>query len=159
MKKRFALLLVLVLCCLALPALADNVCKFDKTVTTLFEGDTLQTVLLLEGDPAEGTVTYSSNAEKRAVVDDHGVVSGIAKGNVTITATVKTEKKTYKATIALKVLRKVEEITVDERGLNLFSSLDPLISPLLITDADDAASAIIQPAQPEEEQAMMTSFS
>ena len=99
MKKRFALLLVLVLCCLALPALADNVCKFDKTVTTLFEGDTLQTVLLLEGDPAEGTVTYSSNAEKRAVVDDHGVVSGIAKGNVTITATVKTEKKTYKATI------------------------------------------------------------
>ena len=155
MKKRFALLLVLVLCCLALPALADNVCKFDKTVTTLFEGDTLQTVLLLEGDPAEGTVTYSSNAEKRAVVDDHGVVSGIAKGNVTITATVKTEKKTYKATIALKVLRKVEEITVDERGLNLFSSQDPLISPLLITDADDAASAIIQPAQPEEEQILV----
>ena len=157
MKKRFVALLILALCCLALPALADNVCKFDKSVTTLFEGETLQTQLLLEGDPATGTVTYSTNAAKRAVVDDNGLVTGVTKGSVTITATVKTEKKTYKTTIALNVLRKVEEITVTEEGLNLFSSDDLLISPLLITDEAEAATdtgviqpAVIQPAEAEQ---------
>lgn len=141
MKKRI-LVLVLALCCLALPALAENVCKFDRTVTTLFEGETLQTVLNLEGDPAAGTVTYSSNSEKTAVVDENGLVTGVNKGNVTITAQVKTEKRTFKATIALKVLRKVTDIEVTEDKLNLFSSDDGLITPLL--NADE------QPEQPDQ---------
>ena len=117
MKKRsiLILLLTLALVCLALPAQAeDNKCAFDKTVTTLFEGDTLQTSLLLAGDPASGTVSYASSAAKVATVDDSGLVTGLSKGSVTITATVKTEKRTFKATIALKVLRKVESISVTE---------------------------------------------
>lgn len=132
MKNRFTLLLVLVLCCLALPAqAAQNVCKFDRTVTTLFEGDTLQTILNLEGDPASGTVTYSSNATHNAVVDENGLVTGVSKGYATITAQVKTEKRTYKATIQLNVLRRVEEITVKEDKLPVFLPTDPEVKDLL----------------------------
>lgn len=141
MMLKKILLVALALCCLAVPALADNVCKFDRTVTTLFEGETLQTSLLLEGDPAAGEVTYSSNAEKTALVDENGLVTGVNKGNVTITAQVKTEKRTFKATIPLKVLRKVTTIEVTEGKLNLLSTDDPLVTPLLNADT--------LPAQPE----------
>ena len=133
MKKRsfLILLLTLALVCLALPAQAeDNKCAFDKTVTTLFEGDTLQTSLLLAGDPASGTVSYASSAAKVATVDDSGLVTGLSKGSVTITATVKTEKRTFKATIALKVLRRVESISVTENKLTVFQSTDSEVAHL-----------------------------
>lgn len=131
MKKKMAFILVLLLCCITLPALADNVCKFDRSVTTLFEGETLQTALILSGTPESGDVTYSSGAESIATVDANGLVTGLKKGSVTITARVKTEKSTFKATIQLKVLRKVETIQVKENRLNLLSSADPLVAPLL----------------------------
>ena len=133
MKKRsiLILLLTLALVCLALPAQAeDSKCAFDKTVTTLFEGDTLQTSLLLAGDPASGTVSYASSAAKVATVDDSGLVTGLSKGSVTITATVKTEKRTFKATIALKVLRRVESIAVTENKLTVFQSADSEVAHL-----------------------------
>ena len=133
MKKRSILILLLTLAmlCLALPAQAeDNKCAFDKAVTTLFEGDTLRPSLLLAGEPATGTVSYASSATKVATVDDSGLVTGLSKGNVTITATVKTEKRTYKATIALKVLRKVESISVTENKLTVFQSTDSEVAHL-----------------------------
>ena len=131
-KRSFLiLLLTLVLVCLALPAQAeDNKCAFDKTVTTLFEGDTLQTSLLLAGDPALGTVSYASSAAKVATVDDSGLVTGLSKGSVTITATVKTEKRTFKATISLKVLRRVESIAVTGNKLTVFQSTDSEVAHL-----------------------------
>ena len=133
MKKRSVLFLFLILAmlCLALPAQAeDNKCAFDKTVTTLFEGDTLRPSLLLAGDPAAGTVSYTSSSARVATVDDTGLVTGLSKGSVTITATVKTEKRTYKATIALKVLRKVESISVTETRLTVFQSTDSEVAHL-----------------------------
>ena len=133
MKKRSILILLLTLALvgLALPSQAeDNKCAFDKTVTTLFEGDTLQTSLLLAGDPASGTVSYASSAAKVATVDDSGLVTGLSKGSVTITATVKTEKRTFKATIALKVLRRVESIAVTENKLTVFQSTDSEVAHL-----------------------------
>ena len=134
MKKRSVLFLFLILAmlCLALPAQAeDNKCAFDKTVTTLFEGDTLRPSLLLAGDPTAGTVSYTSSSAKVATVDDSGLVTGLSKGSVTITATVRTEKRTYKATIALKVLRKVESISVTETKLTVFQSTDSEVAHLL----------------------------
>ena len=133
MRKRsvLVLLLTLAMLCLALPAQAeDNKCAFDKTVTTLFEGDTLKPALILAGDPASGTVSYASSSSKVATVDDSGLVTGLSKGSVTITATVKTEKRTYKATIALKVLRKVESISVTENKLAVFQSTDSEVAHL-----------------------------
>lgn len=156
MKKRLVLVLTLVLCCLALPALADNVCKFDRTVTTLFEGETLQTQLILEGEPATGTVTYTSNATHNGVVDENGLVTGVSKGYATITATVKTEKRTFKATIQLNVLRKVQEITVKEDKLNILPSTDPLIAPLLGEAAQPSqGDGLITPAAPAEEKVLV----
>lgn len=153
MKKRIAIVLALVLCMLALPALADNICKFDRTVTTFFEGETLQTKLILEGDPESGTVTYSTNAAHNAVVDENGLVTGVSKGLATITAKVKTEKRTYTATIQLNVLRKVNEITVKEESLNLIPSDDPLIEPLLLADEPEQpeTNGLITPVAPQEE--------
>lgn len=152
MKKRMVLVLTLVLCLLALPALADNVCKFDRTVTTFFEGETLQTQLILEGEPATGTVTYSTNAAHNAVVDENGLVTGVSKGGATITAKVKTEKRTYTANIQLNVLRKVNEITVKEEYLNLIPSDDPLIAPLLPAEEEEllpgASDMLITPVAP-----------
>ena len=155
MKKRIVLVLTLVLCLLALPALADNICKFDRTVTTLFEGETLQTKLILEGEPTTGTVTYSTNAAHNAVVDENGLVTGVSKGLATITAKVKTEKRTFTATIQLNVLRKVNEITVKEEYLNLIPSDDPLIAPLLAPAeerAPAADTALITPLTPVKEE-------
>ena len=152
MKKRVLLVLTLVLCLLALPALADNICKFDRTVTTFFEGETLQTKLILEGEPTTGTVTYSTNAAHNAVVDENGLVTGVSKGLATITAKVKTEKRTFTATIQLNVLRKVNEITVKEEYLNLIPSDDPLIAPLLLVEEEEelpeAADGLITPVAP-----------
>lgn len=155
MKKRIVLVLTLVLCLLALPALADNICKFDRTVTTLFEGETLQTKLILEGEPTTGKVTYSTNAAHNAVVDENGLVTGVSKGLATITAKVKTEKRTFTATIQLNVLRKVNEITVKEEYLNLIPSDDPLIAPLLAPaeeQAPAADNALITPLTPVKEE-------
>ena len=156
MKKRFVLILTLILCCLALPALADNVCKFDRSVTTLFEGETLQTKLILEGEPATGTVTYTSGAPHNGVVDENGLVTGVSKGYTTITATVKTEKRTFKATIQLNVLRKVQSVNVKEDKLNLLPSTDPLIAPLLSSTAQPApGDGLITPAAPAEEKILV----
>ena len=134
MKKRILILVTLLICLAALPALAEDVCKFDRTVTTLFEGDTLQTVLILEGAPAGGTVTYSSSATHNGVVDENGLVTGVSKGSTTITATVKTEKRTYKATIQLNVLRRVTDIAVAEDKLALFLPTSPEVAGLLAAD-------------------------
>ncbi|MBP3636481.1 MAG: Ig-like domain-containing protein [Clostridia bacterium] len=132
MKKRYVALLALWLLCLVLPAqAAQNVCKFDRTVTTFFEGETLQTSLILEGVPATGTVTYTTNAAHNATVDANGLVTGVSKGYATITATVKTEKQTFKANIQLNVLRKVQEITVKEDRLPVFMPTDPEVKELL----------------------------
>ncbi len=156
MKKRLAIILTLILCCLALPALADNVCKFDRSVTTLFEGDTLQTKLILEGEPATGTVTYTSGAPHNGVVDENGLVTGVSKGYTTITATVKTEKRTFKATIQLNVLRKVQSVNVKEEKLNLLPSTDPLIAPLLSsTNQPASGDGLITPAAPAEEKILV----
>ena len=87
MKRIPALLLVLVLLLLSIPASAEgNTMKFDKTINMVFEGETLQTVLIREGDPAEGELTFESSNQKIATVDDQGVVTGLSKGQTTITA-------------------------------------------------------------------------
>ena len=80
MKKYLITLLCLLLAvCCAHPALADDTFAFDKTVTELFEGETLQTVLIREGAYAEGEVTYTTSSPKVATVDANGVVTGLKK--------------------------------------------------------------------------------
>ena len=87
MKRIPALLLAFAWLLLCIPASAEgNVMKFDTTVSRVFEGETLQTVLIREGAPAEGEVTYEASNRKVAEVDSRGVVTGLNKGQTTITA-------------------------------------------------------------------------
>ncbi len=132
MRKIIALILILSLTCLPCLTRAETaVFAFDKSVTTLFVGDALRPVLNREGDAAEGEVTYTVSSANRASVSADGVVTGLAKGKVTLTAQVKAEKRTYKASITLNVAVRATEISVSEEKLPLFAPDDPRIAPLM----------------------------
>ncbi len=105
--------------------------QFDKTNLTVFEGDTLALTLVRQGNCAEdGELTFTSGRENIATVDANGVVTGISKGNSTITATLKTEKRTWKATVTVTVARRVTDIEVNESALTFYEANDPLVSHL-----------------------------
>ena len=138
MKRLIPLLLsVLVLLgCMSGAALAENKFYFVKAVNTVFENETLQLELIREGDCAqEGELTFKSSSNKIATVDEDGVVSGLAKGQSTITATLKVGKKTWTASLTVTVARKVESIEVTGTSLKTYNAWDPLVA-----DALDPAS-------------------
>ena len=146
MKRIPALLLALVLLMMSIPVSAEgNTMKFDKTVNQVFEGETLQTVLIREGEPAEGEVTYESSNPKIATVDEHGVVSGVSKGQVTISASVKTEKKNFRTQLSVTVARKATSVEVNTDQLPVYSASDALVAGLLQTreNADENALPVI----------------
>lgn len=134
MRKILIPLLVAALLCLGIGAgaMADgNVFRFEKEPNTVFEGETIQLVLNREGDPASGEVTFQSKNEKAASVDAQGIVTGLSKGQSTIVATVKTEKKTYTAQLLVTVARKAAEVTVNTDKLPFYAASDAFVAPLL----------------------------
>ncbi|MBR3099377.1 MAG: Ig-like domain-containing protein [Clostridia bacterium] len=132
MKRIPALLLAFAWLLLCIPASAEgNIMKFDTTVGRVFEGETLQTVLIREGAPAEGEVTYEASNRKVAEVDSRGVITGLNKGQTTITASVKTEKKTFRAQMTVTVARKAASVEVNTEKLPVYSASDVLVSGLL----------------------------
>lgn len=132
MKKMLIPLLILALLMCSVPAFAaGNTMMFDRNVNTVFEGETLQTVLIREGEPTEGEVTYESNNPKAATVDAQGVVTGVSKGRATITATLKTDRKTYRTQLAVTVARKAASVEVNTERLPLFDAADGRIAGLM----------------------------
>ena len=132
MKKVLIPLLIAALLCVTVSALAaGDKCAFDATVNTVNEGETLQTVLNLEGSPVGGEVTYASSDQSVATVDANGVVTGVKKGKAVITAAVATEQKTYRAQLKLTVARKASSVTVDTSKLPVFSPDDERLAGLL----------------------------
>ena len=120
MKRLIPLILtvMLLLCCMSGTALAENKFQFDKTVNTVFENEELQLVIIREGTYAEdGELTFKSSSKKIATVDENGVVQGLAKGQATITATLKIGKSTWSRQLVVTVARRVESIEVT--GTNL----------------------------------------
>ena len=143
MKRILIPLLVLaLLLCGATASAAGNTMMFDKNVNVVFEGETLQTVLIREGELAEGTVTYESNAPKSATVDENGVVTGISKGRVTITAVLKTEKKTYRTQLNVTVARKATSVEVNTEKLPVYAVDDAKIAGLLTATGDAEVDAL-----------------
>ena len=140
MKKLSLLIVTLILAlCVALPALAEADFTFDRTVRTVFEGQTLQLQLIRQnGALEEGTITYSSSAPKIGSVDENGLVTGHKKGEVTITATLKVGKRTYKGSITLTVQRAVTEVTVLEDEMVVFAPGDPVIETVMEPKEDSA---------------------
>ena len=137
MKKAFritALLITLALVCLTAPAMAaeKNQFHFDNSANVVFEGETLQTILVRAGDCAEeGTLTYKSSRESIATVDAQGVVTGVSKGQTTITAELVTAKRSWKTTVTVTVRRKVTAVNVREDRLPLFDKTDSEVAGLL----------------------------
>ena len=143
MKRILIPLLIAVLVCFCLPVAADgNAVAFDASVSTVFEGETLQTVLTRGGETAEGEVTYASSNTKVATVDENGLVTGAAKGKATITATVKTATKTYKARLNLTVARKVTSLTVNTGKLAVYDPTDEKVAGLLTQREDTEENAL-----------------
>ena len=123
-------LCVWLLCGVTAMAEADRF-QFEKTNLTVFEGNALELSLIRQGNcAADGELTFVSGRENIAAVDENGVVTGLTKGQATITATLKTEKRTWKASVTVTVARAVTDIAVNETGLTLYDAADPLISHL-----------------------------
>lgn len=134
MKRVIPLILtvLMLVCAMCTTALAENQFHFDKTVRTVFEGETLQLVLVRAGDCAEpGELTYTTSSTKIATIDEHGVVTGLTKGQVTITAKLKTEKRTWTTTLSVTVARRVESIEVTGSRLTVYDPWNPVVSAQL----------------------------
>lgn len=132
MKRILIPLLVAALMCFMFAAAAEgDTLVFDKGVNTVIEGETVQTVLIREGAPAEGELSYTSSDTRIATVDDSGVVTGVKKGAVTITAVVRTEKKTWRASLKVTVVRPVASLAVNTDKLTVFDPEDPILASLL----------------------------
>lgn len=135
MKKFWKIVMLTVLCVSLLcgvTALAEtDRFQFEKTNLTVFEGNTLDLSLIRQGNCAEdGTLEFTSGREAVATVDENGVVTGQQKGQTTITATLTTEKRSWKASVTVTVARAVTDITVNETGLTIYDAADPFISHL-----------------------------
>ena len=139
MKRIIAVLIALLLAGLTLPAMAEQTTfALSKEYNKVFVGDTVQMALNRTGEAAVGEVTYTSSNEKCATVDERGVVTGLSKGQVTITARLKTDKRTYKTSLTVTVAVKAAEISVTEDNLPLYDAEDPFVAPLLapVEDAE-----------------------
>ena len=139
MKKIIALLLALLLVCAALPAMAaeKTVFKFNAEKNVVFLGRTAQLEVIRSGAAQEGEVTFTSANEKRATVDANGVVTGLAKGQVSITAQAKSGGKNYKATITVTVATPAEEVNVVENNLTVYAPEDPFVQTLMAADVEE----------------------
>ena len=134
MKRLLPLILtvMLLLCCMSGTALAENKFVFDRTVNTVFENEELPLVLNREGDCADaGDLTFKSSAPRIATVDANGVVTGVSKGQATITATLKVGSRTWTAKITVTVARRVESIEVTGNRLTVYDSWDPAVADAL----------------------------
>ena len=134
MKRLIIPLLIAALLCICFGAPAEgDVLSFDPGTAQLNTGGTLQTVLVREGNPAAGELTYTSSDPRIATVDGNGLVTGIKKGKATITASVKTEKKTYKAQLKLTVIVPVTSVSVRTDKLQVYAPTDEKVAGLLTT--------------------------
>ncbi len=146
--KRKILTALAVLAALALcmgGALAADVFRFEDKSLELFEGDSLQAVLVREGGPAEeGTLTWSSSNEKAATVSQEGLVTALKKGKATVKVVLKTEKRSWSANLSVNVLRRVTAVTLNTGRLQIYRPEDPAVKDLL--RAETTRDVIVIPA-------------
>ena len=120
--KVFACLLLILLLIPPLCFAAGELSFPDKSVT-MYEGEQMQAPLVIQ-EGLEGEVSYTSTNRKVAYVDENGMLIAVSKGQVTISAAMKAEKRTYVAKLKVNVLRPVTGMKLNERGLNLLTAED-----------------------------------
>ncbi len=134
MKKMLAFLMVLAIMVTSFAgfALAEgDRFIFDRSVTELFIGDTLTLTMERAGNAAEGTVTFKSSATQNATVDENGTVTGLKKGQTTITATLENNGRSFRANITLTIKQRVEKVSLDETKVTLHDATEATIASLL----------------------------
>ncbi len=125
-------ILLLLLALFAGTALAADVFKFETKEIDIFENETISPALVRDGAPAgEGTLTWTSSRPKIASVAEDGTITGLQKGTAVITAKLAGEKKSWKATLTVNVLRRVTDVTLNTAQLKVYQATDPQVSELL----------------------------
>ena len=143
--KVFACLLLILLLIPPVCFAAGELSFPDKSVT-MYEGEQMQAPLVIQ-EGLEGEVSYTSTNRKVAYVDENGMLIAVSKGQVTISAAMKAEKRTYVAKLKVNVLRPVTGMKLNERGLNLLTAEDgPAFSHVKNLIANDLFETL-----PEEE--------
>ena len=146
MKRLIPLILTvaLLLCCMSGTALAENKFQFDKNINTVFENEELQLVVIREGTYAEdGELTFKSSSKKIATVDENGVGQGLAKGQTTITATLKIGKSTWTRQLVVTVARRVESIEVTGTNLKTYEPWDPVVADIIDPNSEGAELPVL----------------
>ena len=126
MKKSVLAVLMILLLSLCVTAYAADLAFVSKSYE-LFEGDQLDLqseLIRSNGAAADGELTFKISSPKQASIDNNGVLTGKAKGSATVTAVLKTDDKTYKATTTVKVYRPVTSIALNEKGLTVYTLPD-----------------------------------
>ncbi len=137
-KKLLTALAVLAALALSLgAALAADVFRFEERSVELFEGESLQTVLIREGNPGEeGTLTWSSSNGKAASVSQDGVITGVKKGQTTVKAVLKAGSRSWSANLTVSVLRRVTAVTLNTTRMQLYRPEDPAVKDLLRAETE-----------------------
>ena len=133
-RRRYliGILLSMILCLAAAGALAADTFRFEQKNIQVFEGETFQPELTREGATAEeGEIRWSVGKETVLSVTDEGTVTALKKGESVLKATLTVGKKTWKATVNVKVLRAVTKVTLSTAKLQTYKPTDPQISGLL----------------------------
>lgn len=103
----------------------------DAGSGTLYVGQTLPLVVGYTPDSASlKAVTFKSSAEKYATVDENGVVTGVAKGKATITATAQ-DGSGVKVTKRIDVLQQPQAVTFKETQAQLSVGTDKKITAVV----------------------------
>ena len=137
MKKRLAVALVIFLMFVAaaVPAMAADVFLFVSE-PVVYVGYSAEPELLREGKFAEGTVTYSIKGNA-GTIDENGTITGVAPGQLTLTAELTQDGKVVKRVqTRVTVCRKVTNVTLNTNGLQVYEPDDEKIAFLLDPDAE-----------------------
>lgn len=123
MKYKVFTCLLLILLLIPPVCFAAGELSFPDKSVTMYEGEQMQAPLVIQ-EGLEGEVSYTSTNRKVAYVDENGMLIAVSKGQVTISAAMKVEKRTYVAKLKVNVLRPVTGMKLNERGLNLLTAED-----------------------------------
>lgn len=132
-KIRVTLLALVAILLFAIPALAADRIWFDEKTVTVNENESITLFVNRDGVAQDdGMLTWKVDAPKVATVSEDGVLTGVKKGNATVTATYKTvNNKTFRATIAVKVQRPVTKVTLNTDKLSVYYPDDSRVAELL----------------------------
>ena len=123
MKKLLVFLSLLVMVCFATgcvttnPAVEGITISSEQNVRTIKVNQTLQLTAKVFPDGAEQSVTWASNNEAIATVDANGLVTAVAKGNVSIVATSKADENVSES-FAL-IVEAAETVVVNPTGVTV----------------------------------------